>query len=115
MARGLSWGDIRLVEFGRPDKVRPVLVLARTRALEALNAVMVAPITSTIRGNRTEVTLGVAEGLKGPSVAKLDGIQTIDKQRLGRFLGSVPASRVAELRRAVLFAMQLDADADLDS
>lgn len=115
MARGLSWGDIRLVEFGRPDKTRPVLVLCRARAVGVLNGIMVAPITGTIRGNRAEVLLGTAEGLKGPSAAKLDGIQTVDKSRLGRLLGSVPATRIAELRDAVLFAMGLDTDEDLDS
>ena len=26
MARGLAWGDVRLVEFGAPDKTRPALV-----------------------------------------------------------------------------------------
>lgn len=115
MASGVSWGDVRLVEFGRPDKTRPVLVLTRTRAVEVLNAVMVAPITSQIRGNRCELSLGTAEGLKGPSVAKLDALQTIEKKRLGRFLGSVSQARVSEIRHAVLFAMQLELDADLDA
>ena len=115
MARGLSWGDVRLVEFGRPDKTRPVVVLSRSRAVEVLNAITVAPITSTIRGNRAELPVGVAEGLKGPSVAKLDAVQTIDKKRLGRLLGSVSPARVPELRRAVLFAMQLEREDELDS
>lgn len=115
MARGLSWGDIRLVEFGRPDKARPVLVLTRTRAAAVLSAVMVAPITSTIRGNRAEVAVGVAEGLKGPSVAKLDAIQTIEQKRLGRFLGSINPARAPEVRSAVLFAMQLETDDDFDA
>jgi mRNA interferase MazF len=114
MARGLTWGDIRLVEFGRPDKARPVLVLSRARAVEVLNAVMVAPITSTIRGNRTEVLLGIAEGLKGPSAAKLDALQTVDKKRVGRFLGSIAPERRAEIRRGVLFAMELEDGGDLD-
>lgn len=115
MARGVSWGDVRLVEFGRPDKTRPVLVLTRSRAVEVLSAVMVAPITTTIRGNRTEVAVGIAEGLKVPSAAKLDAIQTVEKKRLGRYLGAIAPGRVADLRQAVLFAMQLETDEDLDS
>jgi mRNA interferase MazF len=115
VARGLSWGDVRLVEFGKPDKSRPVLVLTRSHAVAVLNAIMVAPITTTIRGNRAEVALGVAEGLKGPSVAKLDAIQTIEQARVGRFLGSINPARAAELRTAVLFAMQLENDEDFDS
>ena len=115
MARGLSWGDVRLVEFGRPDKTRPVLVLTRSRAIEVLNGIMVAPITSTIHGNRAEVQLGTAEGLKRPSAAKLDAIQTVDKSRVGRFLGSVSPARSGEIRSAVLFSMGIEHDDDLDS
>ena len=115
MAGAVSWGDVRLVEFGRPDKRRPVLVLTRSRAIEVLNAVMVAPITSQIRGNRSELLVGIPEGLKGPSAVKLDSLQTIEKKRLGRFLGSVSRARVSEIRRAVLFSMQLESDEDLDS
>lgn len=104
-----------MVEFGRPDKTRPVLVLTRTRAAAVLNAVMVAPITTTIRGNRAEIPVGVAEGLKVPSAAKLDAIQTIEQGRLGRLLGSLAPARASEVRAAVLFAMQLESDEDFEA
>jgi len=63
MAQGIAWGDIRLVEFDRPDKTRPALVLTRTSAISFLGAVTVAPITRTIRGIPTEVRLGTDHGL----------------------------------------------------
>ena len=108
MARGLSSGDIRMVEFGAPDKVRPALILTRTSVLPFLNAVTVAPITRTIRAIETELPLGVSEGLKEPSVALLDAVQTVSKARVGRLLGSLPAPRRAEVRRALLFALDLE-------
>jgi mRNA interferase MazF len=108
MARHLAWGAIRMVEFEGPHKTRPALVLTRGSAIPYLNAITVAPVTRTIRGIPTEIALGVDEGLKSPAVANLDGIQTVRASRLGRYLGSIPASRRAEVRAAVLFALGLD-------
>jgi mRNA interferase MazF len=70
--------------------------------------VTVAPITRTIRGIPTEVPLGIVEGLKQASVANLDAIQTVAAERLGRFVGSLSRQRRPEIRRALLFAYDLD-------
>ena len=47
-------GDMRLFSFSRPDKRRPVLVLTRPEVIELLHTVMVAPVTSVIRGARLQ-------------------------------------------------------------
>jgi mRNA interferase MazF len=110
VARGIAWGDIRLVDLGKPDKRRPVLVLTRTSAVPYLNAVTVAPITRTVRGVPTEVLLGVDEGMKGPSVANFHSLQTVNVKRVGRYVGSLGKARKSEVRRALLFALELDGD-----
>jgi mRNA interferase MazF len=97
-----------MVELGGPQRSRPALVLTRGSAIPYLTAVTVAPVTRTIRGIPTEVALGVEEGLKAPSVANLDSIQTVRAARLGRYLGSLPAARRAEVREALLFALGLE-------
>ena len=107
-AREVSWGDIRLVRFEHPDKTRPALVLARSKVIAHLSVVTVAPITRVIRGIATELSLGVAEGLKTDSVAKLDNLQTVRKDRLGQYIGHVDAKRKGEIRDALLFALDLD-------
>jgi mRNA interferase MazF len=111
MAEELSWGDIRLVELPAPDKRRPALVLTRSSHLPHLTQVVVAPITRSVRGIATEVPVGPESGLKEPSAVKLDQIQTIDRRRLGRFVGSLDRSRRKELRDALLFALELDDEA----
>jgi mRNA interferase MazF len=108
LARGVAWGDIRLISFGRPDKTRPALILTRTRAISFLNALTVAPITTTMRDVPTELRLSEREGLKAPSVAKLDALQTVSKARIGRYLGSVDATHKTAIRSALLFALELD-------
>ena len=55
MARRLSRGDIWLLDRPRPDKRRPVVILARPSLIQALHTVTVAAVTSTLRGAPTEV------------------------------------------------------------
>ena len=108
VARGIAWGDIRLVQFERPDKTRPCVILTRTSAIPYLNALTVAPVSRTLRGAPTEIALGVDVGLKTESAANLHAVQTVRKERVGRFIGSLDPSRKAEIRRALLFALELD-------
>jgi mRNA interferase MazF len=108
MAGDLSWGDIRLVEMASPDKKRPALVLTRGSLLRHLSQVVVAPITRTVRGIPTELAIGEECGLKEPSAAKLDQLQSVRRDRLGRLVGSLDPARKRELREAVLFALELD-------
>jgi mRNA interferase MazF len=66
----------------------------------------VAPVTRTIRGIRSEVTLGRAHGLRVACVANCDNLQTIPKASIGpRPLGRLPVSELVTLDRALRFAL----------
>lgn len=79
------WADL--------DKVRPVVVLTRARVAPMLRRVLVAPVTTTVRGLGTEVSLGPPEGLGTACVASLDNVQLVAVSALLR-----PAGRVADER-----------------
>jgi len=104
MARTVRRGEIWLFAFKPPDKQRPVLVLTRQEVIPLLGTVMVAPITSTIRGAPSEVTVGTDDGLKHPSAVNLDHVQTVDRKRLKRFVGSFGRSKMREVCRALAIA-----------
>ena len=104
MARRVSRGEIWLYAFPTPDKRRPVLVLTRQEVIELLSTVMVAPITSTIRGAPSEVPVGVDEGLKHDSAVNLDHVQTVPKARLHQFIGTVPRETMQDVCRALAIA-----------
>jgi mRNA interferase MazF len=87
-------GDVWLAEL---DKVRPVVILTRDPLAAFLNAVIVAPITSTVRGLSTEVSVGAADGVRRESVANLDNVQLVARSRLIR--------RVGRARRATMAAI----------
>lgn len=104
MAERIARGEIWLYEFHPPDKRRPVVVLSRDDAIQWLNAVVVAPVTSTRRGSPAEVPLGTVEGLKKDSAANLDAVQTVAKAQLRRYVGRVGPAKMAEVCRALAIA-----------
>jgi mRNA interferase MazF len=69
------------------DKLRPVIVMTRDPLGGLLNAVLVAPVTSTVRGISTEVPVGPPDGVRRPSVANLDNLQLVSRARLERRVG----------------------------
>ena len=104
MARELRRGEIWLLDFKRPDKPRPVLILSRQVLIEQLHTVTVTAITSTLRGSPTEVRLGPEEGLKRVSCANLCNVFTVPQARLRRFVGSLGTERLREVCRALAIA-----------
>lgn len=87
------WADL--------EKVRPVVVLTRSRIAPHLSRVLVAPITSVVRNIPTEVSLGVHEGVAAGSVANLDNIRLIPVGRLLRKAGSISLERWPEFCAAM--------------
>jgi mRNA interferase MazF len=90
--------------FAPPNKRRPVLVMTRQEAIGLLRTVMVAPITSTIYGAPSEVLVGIEEGLKRDSAVNLDHVQTVDKQRLKRYVGRVGPEKMTAVCKALAIA-----------
>ena len=97
-------GDIWTYEFPRPDKRRPVLIISRAEAIAVLHPVMIAPITSTIRGLPSEVIVGITEGLKHDSAVNLDHIQTVERARLSHYLGRLSNEKMRAVCRAIAVA-----------
>lgn len=70
------------------NKTRPCMVISPDEMNNALNTVIVAPLTSTIRNYPMRVNCTVAK--KKGQIA-LDQIRTIDKLRLKTYLGKLDA------------------------
>lgn len=104
MAERVNRGEIWMYQFKAPDKKRPVLVLTRQEVIPMLATVMVAPITSTVRGLPSEVPVGTEEGLKKSSAVNLDHVQTVDQSRLRQFIGSLSREQMARVCRALAIA-----------
>jgi mRNA interferase MazF len=99
---------MRPLHIARLDKPRPVLVLTRELVRPHLRNLTVAPITSTIRGLSTEVSVGRQNGLDHPSVISCDNVQTIPKLQLGRLIGYLLPEQETVLSEAIRSAFDLD-------
>ncbi len=110
LARRVNRGDIWLYTFRPPDKRRPVLVLSRPDVIPLLSTVMVAPITSTIRGAPSEVVVGIDEGLKNESAVNLDHVQTVTQEALRHYLGRLSPEKMAAVCRSLAIAVACGPD-----
>jgi mRNA interferase MazF len=99
---------MRPIHAARLDKTRPVLILTREVVRPHLSRVTVAPITSTIRGLSTEVSVGPANGLDHRSVVSCENILTVPVTALGRQLGNLLAEQETALTEAIRAAFDLD-------
>jgi mRNA interferase MazF len=98
----LRRGDVWLAEL---DKLRPVVVLTRDPLAALLSAVLVAPITSTVRGLSTEVSVGAEDGVRHASVANLDNVQLLVRSRLIRRVGRARRATMAAICAALVTAV----------
>ncbi len=99
---------MRPIHLARLEKVRPVLVLTREAVRPFLNKVTVASITSTARGNATEVPVGRENGLDHDSVISFDNISTIAASDLGAQIGFLLDSQEEAVVAAIHAAFDLD-------
>jgi mRNA-degrading endonuclease toxin of MazEF toxin-antitoxin module len=88
-------------------KSRPVLVLAYPTSGDARALVVVAPLTSQIRGMRGEVDLGKPRWLPKPSAVNVQGLASIDRGKLVRRLGALPQSQLEAVKAALRELLEL--------
>src|SRR5262245_10430271 len=105
---GMRRGEVWWAVLSPPAGARPVVLLSRDDSYPIRSRVTIALVTTRIRGIAPEVSLGSDEGLVKPSVVNLDTLATVNKSRLQRRLGVLSASKVAEVNRAIHFALGLE-------
>jgi mRNA interferase MazF len=101
MKRGEVWWAI-------VDKRRPVVLLSRQEAYAVRALVIVAPVTTTIRGFSVEVRVGRKEGLPRAAVVNCDWLVTLPKADLLDRAGSLSSAKMAQLDSALKFALGLE-------
>jgi len=82
------------------NKRRPVLVVTRSEVIPVLAAILVAPVTRTIRDIPSEIRLGAEENLEVECVASFDNLQRVLRSALTRRIGNL-GQRADELCRAM--------------
>jgi len=101
-------GEIHWADLGPPAGRRPVLILTRDAAIPVLSAVVVAPLTRTVRGIRSEIPMGPGEGLPDDCVANCDNLFTVPKTVLEREpAGHLKPAQAMRLDEALRFSLDI--------
>lgn len=103
-----SPGEVWLADLGFAAKFRPVVIVSRYDPDPPRALAVYVPITPQDRGSPYEVALPKLRFLQKESVANTPGIASLPTVRLGRRLGTLPASAMDEIRRALAWTLDLD-------
>lgn len=93
--------EIWWVALPEPAGRRPVLFVGRSSSFEYAGRVLVAEVTTTVRGIPQEVHLGRREGLPRSCVANLDALRTLPRRCFATRIGRLAAGRHVEVKRAL--------------
>lgn len=109
----MTWGAI----YRTADKIaergyKPGFYVVVSRDFVARNddiaTVVCAPVYRERLGLRSEVAIGVEDGLPHESALRCDFLMLMFKRRLTGFVGTLSPSRQRELKRALRYALQAD-------
>jgi mRNA interferase MazF len=83
---------------------RPHLVLTRDRTVPVLRALLVVPVTRTVRGIPTEVPIGPEDGMPSEGVLSLDNVTSMPKAYLRERICELPPERMQRVCEALALA-----------
>lgn len=91
-----------------PKRFRVFAVVSRQVLIESrFSTVICAPVYTAYDGLSTQVAIGTAEGLKHDSGLHCDELVSLPKAMLTDYVGSLSATKLRELDRALKMALQL--------
>jgi mRNA-degrading endonuclease toxin of MazEF toxin-antitoxin module len=92
-------GEVWLCE--RPHDKRPVLILTRDEAIDALNRVIAVPSTRRVRDIPSHVTLDTDDGMREPCALALDNTFAPLKAHLTRRITKLDTAKMRDVCRAL--------------
>jgi len=102
-------GDLYRVYRGSkddPKKQRVYLVVSRQEVVDNdFSMVICAPVYSRYGGLRTQVEVGMDEGLKHDSAVYCDALASINKSALTDFISSLPHNKMEAVNTALRIAL----------
>ena len=101
-------GEVWLADLGLAAKTRPVIIVSRHDPDAPRALVLYVPLTTQNRSSRYEVPLPKLPFLHQLSVANVQGLASIPTAYLDRRLGRLSDSAMAEVKRALAFALEIE-------
>jgi mRNA-degrading endonuclease toxin of MazEF toxin-antitoxin module len=109
----VKWGEIyrtrdRIAERGHKPGFYLVVSRDFVASHDDLSTVICAPVYHEALGLRTEVVVGVADGMPRQSTIRCDFLTLMFKRKLTGFVATLSPAKQIELREALVYALQLD-------
>jgi len=95
---------------GDPKPARVFVIVSRQPLIDStFSTVVCAPVFTQYHGLPTQVSVGIAEGLKHESAIQCDGLMSLKKSRLTDYVGELTFDKLRELDDALSVALALPA------
>ena len=104
-------GEVWLADLGLAAKTRPVVVVSREDPDPPRALILYVPLTTQHRHSPYEVELPRLSFLTQNSVANIQGLGSLPTVRLERRLGTLPDEVMVKIKRALVFALDLQTEA----
>lgn len=104
-------GEVWLADLGLAAKTRPVVVMSRYDENPPRALIIYVPLTTQNRQSQYEVPLPKLKFLNRDSFVNVQGLGSISRIRLERKLGQLPDETMQQIRKAILFALDLESNA----
>lgn len=115
MAKTCYRGELYYADLGKgigseQEGYRPIVIIQNNIGNKYSPTVIVAPITTNY-GTKvnlpTHCNIGAESGLGTPSVILLEQLRTIDKKRLGHYIGRLSRTQIQQLNHALAISIDL--------
>jgi mRNA interferase MazF len=100
-------GEIWLADLGLAAKVRPVVIVSRYDPESPRALVLYVPLTTKNRLSSYEVPMPHLSFLDRDSAANVQGLGSVAAVRLERRLGTLSHAAMSEIKKALVFALDL--------
>lgn len=92
-----------------PKRNRVFVIVSRQMLIDSrFSSVICAPVYSCHDGLKTQVRVGIDEGLKHESSIHCDELVSLAKSVLTNYIGTLPSEKIIELTQALKAALELD-------
>lgn len=106
----LFYADLGTGIGSEQQGLRPVVIIQNNIGNKHSPTVIVAAVSSKTKTKAklpTHFNIGLESGLERPSIVLLEQLRTIDKQRLGNYIGQLSLPQVRELNHALAISIGL--------
>lgn len=115
MKRNIKRGDIYYAYLNpivgsEQGGLRPVIIISNNMGNKHSHTVIVAPITSRTHTKPqlpTHTLLECIDGLDRESIVLTEQIRTLDKQRLGKYIGTLNKEHMMAINLAAMISLEL--------